>query len=185
MTRFILRRAAAASGAAMALAFAGGCESANTDEETTVAETAGPSATAKAAKLPTSACPLVDTDLLPTLFKVSGPKLEEKDPVKIAGSATAYTCDVSDGGELFLTVGVSVAPPSGSAKANVTAALEGVAGEPVAGVGEAGAFAAKDGVGTVAGVKSIGGKYVLVFVYGAADDKKQLISVAQSASSRV
>jgi hypothetical protein len=184
MTRFALRRAAVT---VLSVAVIGGCSTpTESNEPAAQGETTSPTtvATEAAAKPPAAACPLVDTSLLPTLFKVTAPKLEEKGPVKRAGGVTVFACDVSDGGELFLTVGVSVGPPSGSAEANVSAALEGVTGEPVAGVGEAGAFGAEDGVGTVAGMKTVGGKAVLLFVYGDADSKSELVSVAKSASSR-
>jgi hypothetical protein len=189
MIRLTLRKTLMTGGVALALGVAAGCGTDDGAEEAVVPETTGSSAAASAsapaAALPTAACPLVDTELLPTLFQVSAPRVQEKDPVRGAGSVTTYSCDVSDGGELFLTVGTSVGPQSGSAEANVRAALEGAAGEPVSGVGEAAAFGAKDGVGTVAGVKAVGGKYVLVFVHGAADDKEQLVKVARSAASRV
>lgn len=188
MIQLTVRKTAVTIGAALALGLAGACGSddgGDAEFKEPTSTSAAPSESAPAAKLPTAACPLVDTELLPTLFQVSSPKLQEKEPVKSAGGVTTYSCDVSDGGELFLTVGVSVGPPSGSAQANVTAALDGAAGEPVSGVGEAAAFGAKDGVGTVAGVKTVSGKYVLVFVHGAAGDKDQLVSVAQDAAGKV
>jgi hypothetical protein len=170
----------------LALAFAAGCGSEEDDTVTGGDPTPTAAATTSAAAtVPTKACPLVDTDLLPKLFTVKAPKLDEKDPVKSAGDVTTYSCDVSDGGDLFLTVGFAAAPPSGTAAANVKAALDGASGEPVTGVGEAGAFGAKDGLGTVAGVKTIDGKQVLLFVYGAADDKEQLVKVAQSAAGKL
>jgi len=182
-------RAALTTAATLSLAaFAAGCGSANDDEDAVVGGKSAPTATATgstSADPPTAACPLVDTQLLTTQFTVTAPKLDEKAPVRSAGNATTYACDVTDNGELFLTVGVAVAPPSGTPEANVSAALDGAPGEPVSGVGQAGAFGAKDGVGTVAGLKTIGGKYVLVFVNGAADDKEHLIKVAQSASGRM
>jgi hypothetical protein len=183
-------RAALSAAALAAAAFTAGCGTSSDNH--TGAVGASPSATASAtaskapATPPTAACPLVDKELLPTLYTAKAPKLTEKDPVKSAGNATTYSCDVSDeAGQLFLTVGVAVAPPSGTAAANVKAALEGASGEPVSGVGEAGAFAAKDGVGTVAGVTTIGGKQVLLFAFGADSDKSELIKVAQSSFGRL
>lgn len=143
-----------------------------------------PTAVAPAAALD-AACPLVDQALLPTLFKVSDLKLAEQAPVNSAGNVTTYSCDVLDAGELFLTVGISVGPQSGTAQANVTAALGGASGQEVAGLGEAGAFGVNDGVGTVAGYKAVGGKAVVVFVHGNPDDKDQLISVAKSAAGKI
>jgi hypothetical protein len=182
-------RTALTTVATLALAaFAAGCGSANDDEDVVVDGSTGPTAAASApatANPPTAACPLVDSQLLTSQFTAAAPKLDEKDPVKGAGGVTTYSCDVTDNGELFLTVGVAVGPTSGTPEANVNAVLEGVPGEPVSGVGQAGAFGAKDGVGTVAGVKTIGGKYALLFVYGSADDKEHLIKVAQSASGRL
>lgn len=132
-----------------------------------------------------AACPLVDTLLLPTLFKVTAVKLEEKKPAKGAGDVPTYSCDVLDGGELFLTVGFSVGPPSGTAQDNVLAALGGAVGEPVTGLGEAGAFGVDDGVGTVAGFNSVGGKAVVLFVHGDPSAKSRLTSVARSVASKI
>lgn len=194
MTRIMLPKAAAAAAVALVGALSAACGSETEGEWVGGQGSASAPATdapateaspAAAAKPPTKACPLVDKELLPTLFKVDAPELTERKAVKSAGGATAYACDVSDAGELFLTVGVAVGPVSGTAEANVAAALEGARGEPVSGVGEAGAFGAKDGVGTVAGMKTVGGKAVLVFVNGNADDKRQLISVAKSAAANV
>jgi hypothetical protein len=197
MTRITLPKVTAVAAVAIVGALAAGCGSQTEGEwiaaqgsasPTNVPATNSPAtgaSTGAAAKPPAKACPLVDTKLLPTLFKVSKPQLAERKAAKSAGSVTTYACDVSDAGELFLTVGVAVGPVSGTAEANVAAALDGVRGEPVSGVGDAGAFGAKDGVGTVAGMKTIGGKAVLVFVYGNADDKSQLISVAKSAAGKV
>jgi hypothetical protein len=195
-TRITLSKAAAAAAIALVGALSAGCGSETesewmagqgsaspTNAPATKASTGAPAKSS--AKPPAKACPLVDSELLPTLFKVGEPQLTEKKAVKSAGNVTVYSCDVSDAGELFLTVGVSVGPLSGTAEANVSAALEGVRGEPVSGVGEAGAFGTKDGVGTVAGMKTVAGKAVLVFVYGNADDKDQLISVAKSAAAKV
>jgi hypothetical protein len=197
MTRFTVRRkAAAAAVAALAAALSASCgtgaetewvagqgDASPPNAPTTKASTGAPAK--PTAKPPAKACPLVDTELLPSLFKIGEPQLTEKKAIKSAGSVTTYSCDVSDAGELFLTVGVSVSPPSGTAEANVSAALEGVPGEPVSGVGEAGAFGAKDGVGTVAGMKTVAGKAVLVFVYGDAGSKSALISVAKSAATKI
>jgi hypothetical protein len=202
MTRIMLPKAAAAAAIALVGVLSAGCGSDSdgewVDGQASASPTNAPATEAPAtdapaneasaaagAKPPTKACPLVDKELLPTLFKVGEPKLTENKAVKGAGGVTTYACDVSDAGELFLTVGVAVGPVSGTAEANVSAALEGVDGEPVSGVGEAGAFGAKDGVGTVAGMKTVGGKAVLVFVNGNADDKNQLISVAKRAAAKV
>jgi hypothetical protein len=192
MTRIMLPKAAAAAAVALVGVLSAACGSETEGEwvggqgSASAPATDAPAteaSTAAAAKPPAKACPLVDKELLPTLFKIGEPRLTERKAVKGAGGVTTYACDVSDAGELFLTVGVAVGPVSGSAEANVSAALEGVRGEPVSGVGEAGAFGAKDGVGTVAGMKTVGGKAVLVFVNGNADDKRQLISVAKSAAA--
>ncbi|HEX6682939.1 MAG TPA: hypothetical protein VF062_09105 [Candidatus Limnocylindrales bacterium] len=183
----IKSRHAAAVGVAAAFALAlGACGGEDPVIEDPVAQQsagAPTAATSPAASLD-AACPLVDEALLPTLFKVSDLKLEEKDPVSGAGNVATHSCDVLDGGELFLTVGFSVGPQSGTAQANVAAALSGAKGEAVTGLGEAGAFGVSDGVGTVAGYKTVGGKAVVVFVHGNPDDKEQLVSVAQSAAGK-
>lgn len=154
-------------------------------EDPAAQQSAGTSTAASPAASLNAACPLVDQALLPTLFKVSSLQLQEKDPVNSAGGVATYSCDVLDGGELFLTVGLSIGPQSGTAQANVTAALGGASGQAVTGLGEAGAFGVNDGVGTVAGYKTVGGRAVVVFVHGNPDDKDQLVSVARSLAGKV
>jgi hypothetical protein len=113
--------------AAFAVVLAGGCGTTSEAEDQVAQESASATSTpagAATAGTPKAACPLVDTGLLPTLFTVSAPKLKENDPRQSTGNVTTCACDVSDGDELFLTVGVSVGPPSGTAEANVSAALE-------------------------------------------------------------
>src|SRR5258705_11770681 len=105
-----LRRATAAVTAAFAVTLAG-CDTTSETKDPVAQESAGASSTpagAAPAGPPGAACPLVDTSLLPTLFRGGAPQLKENDPLRGAGNVTAYACDVSDEGESFLTVGVLV-----------------------------------------------------------------------------
>ncbi len=132
----------------------------------------------------TAACPLVDLELIAANFNVENPTAEEREPLK-TGPATAYSCDLSDSGELFLTVGVSIGPLSGTAEANLRAALENNDGEPVSGIGELGGYHELDGIATAAGVKASGNQWLVVFVHGAAGNKAQLVTIAQDVAPKV
>jgi hypothetical protein len=110
--------------------------------------------------------------------------MAEKEPARL-GPATTYACDLSDAGELFLTAGVSVGPVSGTAEANLRAALSGNQGEQVDGLGEVGGYNEHDGVGTAAGVKKASSQWRVIFVHGAAGYKEQLVAVAQDVARKV
>jgi hypothetical protein len=154
---------------------------------TTTSDVASGSTTTTSAAAPKevkAACPLVDIELVKANFDVANPQLVEREPVK-TGPVTTYACDVSDAGEPFLTAGVSVGPRSGTAEANLRAALSGQEGEPVDDLGEIGGYAEKDGVGTAAGVIQTDDQLMVVFVHGAAGNKEQLVAVAQGVAERV
>lgn len=132
----------------------------------------------------TAVCPLIDEALLTSNFDLKDPQLTEKEPTKF-GPATVYECDIRDAGELLLTAGVSTGPASGSAEANLRAALGNATGEPVENLGELGGYAEKDGIGTAAGVKESDSRLMVIFVHGAAGNKEQLVAVAQDLSQKI
>ncbi len=132
----------------------------------------------------TAACPLVDVASVASTFNVQSPQATENEPVEV-GPATTYSCDFTDAGELFVTIGVAVAPVSGTVEANVRAALSNAVGEPVTGIGDGGSYAETDGVGTAAGVKKVGSDYRLVFVHGAAGSKDQIVGMAREVAAKV
>ena len=173
--------------AAVALALSAGCNQ-NDDTSGTTTTTPGSGTATSVAPSPaqqiTAACPLISVQTVASTFNVQQPKATEKAPIK-TGPATTYACDFSDATDLFLTVGVAVAPASGTIDANILAALSGKVGEPVNGVGEGGAYAETGGVGTVAGIKKTGSEYRLVFAHGAAGSKDQLIAVAREVATKV
>jgi hypothetical protein len=142
------------------------------------------SAASTAAQEITAACPLVDPEIVKSNFDIQNLQMVEREPAKV-GPATTYACDLSDAGELFLTAGVSVGPVSGTAEANLRAALSGSQGEPVDALGEVGGYHEKDGVGTAAGVKKANSQWRVVFVHGAAGYKEQLVEVAQDVARKV
>jgi hypothetical protein len=161
----------------------GGTPSAATGSTATSATTTTATTTAQAPEV-TAACPLVDPTVIQSNYSVQSPQLTEKEPVK-TGPATTYACDLSDGGELFLTAGVSIGPRSGTAEANLRAALSDNQGEPVEGLGEVGGYHEQDGIATAAGVKNLGDSWLVVFVHGAAGNKAQLVAVAQDLAKKV
>lgn len=162
------------------LAFGAACGGGPAEPTRPAGEGEPPTETAPAEII--AACPLVDVATVESTFDVQGPQATENDPVA-TGPATTYSCDFSDAGELFVTVGVAVAPVSGTVEANVRAALSNATGEPVDGIGEGGAYAETDGVGTAAGVKTVGSDYRLVFVHGAAGSKDQIVALAREATA--
>lgn len=81
-------------------------------------DSAGASASSAPPQDLTAACPLVDPALLKSNFDVADPQLTEKEPTK-TGPVTTSACDIAEGGELFLTAGVSVGPPSGTVSQKV------------------------------------------------------------------
>jgi len=132
-----------------------------------------------------AACPLVDPAVVAQNYDVQNPQLNERDPVK-TGPATTYACDVVDGGEPLLTAGFSVGPRSGTAEANLRAALSNVEGEPVDGLGEIGGYGETGGIGSAAGVMAVGDdQWLVVFVHGAAGNKDQLVAIAQDVAQKL
>jgi hypothetical protein len=132
----------------------------------------------------TAACPLVDVATVESTFAVEDAQATENEPVK-TGPVTTYSCDFSEGGESFLTVGVATGPASGTVEDNIRAALSNATGEPVDGLGEGGAYAETNGVGTAAGIKKVGTEYRLVFAHGAAGGKDQIVAVAREAAAKI
>ncbi len=134
----------------------------------------------------TAVCPLVNMETVTSTFRVANPKATEKAPVNAAPRTTTYACDFrDDNGALFLTVGIVVGPPSGTAAANVRAALDNNDGEPVADIGEVGGYHEKDGVATVAGIKKAGVQWRLLVVYGAAGSKNALVAIARHVAPKI
>jgi hypothetical protein len=181
-TRSGFRVLAAAAVAALAL---GGCSSGGTtpSESPTATSPTTTAPTTEAAGI-TAACPLVDVATVESTFSVANVQTTENEPVK-TGPVTTYSCDYSDGGEAFVTVGVAVGPATGSVEDNLRAALSNATGEPVEGLGEGGAYAETGGVGTAAGIEKVGSEYRLVFAHGAAGSKDQIVAVAREAATNI
>lgn len=153
-----------------------------TTSESAASTSAAATTTAAAVE---AACPLIDKALIESNFDVQSLELSENEPAK-TGPATTYACDLSDAGELFLTAGVSIGPRSGTAEANLRAALSDNEGEPVEGLGEVGGYhEGSDDVATAAGVKQAGDQWMVVFVHGAPGNKEQLVAVAQDLAQKV
>jgi hypothetical protein len=181
-TRSGFRVLAAAAVAALAL---GGCSSGGTTPSESPTVTA-PTTTAPATDdgAVTAACPLVDVATVESTFSVTDVQATENEPAK-TGPVTTYSCDYSNGGEPFVTVGIAIGPATGTVEANIQAALSNAVGEPVEGLGEGGAYAETAGVGTAAGIKKVGSNYRLVFAHGAAGSKDQIVAVAREAATNI
>ncbi|MEU4565629.1 hypothetical protein [Micromonospora sp. NPDC023956] len=133
----------------------------------------------------TGACRLVETATVRALLELPAVRKKERRPVDAVPGVRTYTCELLADGEPVLTVRVAVGPASGSASANVRAALDDRPGEPVDGLGDAAAYDRYGDTGTVAAAFRSGARMRVLLVSARRGGRAELVEVARTVARRL